>query len=64
MDRIEMDRLEKTVDFYDADGRLVLKATLGIHATDLVTERQFDFVNKLLWDFPDLVEKRIIADGE
>ena len=64
MDRIEMDSLEKTVDFYDADGRLVLKATLGIHTTENITERQLDFVNKLLWEFPDLVEKKIVTASE
>lgn len=64
MNKTEMDTMEKTVKFYDSEGRLLLSATLGIQITDLVTERQIDYVNKLLWDFPDLVEKKVVSVSE
>ena len=62
--RHETDVLEKTVDFYDSEGRLLLSATLGIRTGEDFPEKQLDYVNKLLWDFPDLVEDRILSVGE
>ena len=62
--RIETDNIEKTVEFRDADGNLVLSATLGVKTGEGFPEGMLDSVNQLMWDFPDLVEKRIIAVGD
>lgn len=62
--KIETDNIEKTVDFRDADGNLILSATLGVKTGEGFPEGMLDSVNKLLWDFPDLVEKRIITVSE
>ena len=64
VNKIETDNLEKTVTFLDADGNLVLSATLGIKTGNGFPERMLDMVNQLIWDFPGLVEERIIAVGE
>ena len=62
--RTEMDTIEKTVDFRDSEGNLLLRATLGIRTGDDFPVGMLDSVNKLMWDFPDLVEKRIISVSE
>ena len=62
--RREIDGMEKTVDFYDSEGRLVLSATLGIRISEDFPGGQLDSVNRLLWDFPNLVKDRILSDDE